>query len=83
MASIEVKEFCAVPSGMVRRIIKGQKFLQVEVPEEIKTPDAYTEAFAYIKENRLIVDNNDELEVYEEVFKDPDDHAFKLLIPIK
>lgn len=83
MAGIEVKELCDVPSGMVRRIIKGQRFLQVEVSEEIKTPDAYTEAFVYIKENGLIVDNNDELEVYEEIFKDPDDHAFKLLIPIK
>ena len=29
------------------------------------------------------LDKYDEIEVYEEVFRDPDFHPFKLLIPIK
>lgn len=83
MAAIEVDEFCEVPSGMVRRVVNKQKFILAEVPEEIKTPDAYAKTFEYIKENGFSVDANDEIEVYEEIFKDPDNHAFKLLIPVK
>lgn len=83
LAGIEVEEGCLPPKGMVRRVVKAQKYLLVEVPEEIKTPDAYTKAFEYIKVNGLEVDDNDEIEVYEEIFKDPDNNSFKLLLPIK
>ena len=83
MSGIEVEEACAVPKGMVKRVISKQKFLLAEVPENIKTPDAYKKTFDYIKENSLTMDDNDEIEVYEEIFKDPDNHTFKLLIPIR
>ena len=58
-------------------------YIQAEVPEDIKTPDAYTKTFEYAKQNGYELDNYDEIEVYEEIFKDPDYNAFKLLIPIK
>ena len=83
MSGIEVEESCAIPKGMVKRVIGKQKFLLAEVPEDIKTPEAYNETFEYIKDNDLIEDDNDGIEVYEEVFKNPDNHTFKLLIPIK
>jgi predicted transcriptional regulator YdeE len=83
LAGIEVEKGCQLPKGMVSRVVSPQKYLLVEVPEEIKTPDAYTRAFEYIKENGFEVDNNDEIEVYEEIFKDPDNNSFKLLLPIK
>ncbi len=83
MAGIEVEQSCAVPEGMAKRVIKKQKFIQAEVPESVKTPDAYTKTFKYAEQNNYIVDENDNIEVYEEMFQDPDDHPFKLLIPIK
>jgi AraC-like DNA-binding protein len=83
MAGIEVEESSDVPDGMVKRFIRQQMYIQAEVPEDVKTPDAYTKAFEYAKQNGYSVDEYDEIEVYEEVFKDPDYHAFKLLIPIK
>lgn len=83
MAGIEVREACTVPEGMTRRIISKQKYIQAEVPEDIKTPEAYKKSYDYIKENGLTIDDNDEIEVYEEVFKDPDNHTFELLVPVK
>lgn len=83
MAGIEVEEFCNIPDGMVKRILRKQKYLQAEVPQDVKTPDAYTKAFEYAKQNCYSLDKYDEIEVYEEVFKDPDFNAFQLLIPIK
>lgn len=83
MAGIEVEESCDVPEGMVKRIIKKQKFIQAEVPESVKIPDAYNRTFEYAEQNDYIIDRNDNIEVYEEMFQDPDDHPFKLLIPIK
>lgn len=83
MAGIEVLEGAEVPEGMTRRVINSQKFVQAEIPEEIKTKDAYNETSEYIKKNGYVLGNNDELEVYEEMFQDPEYHTFKLLIPIK
>ncbi len=83
MAGIEVEEFCDVPDGMVRRILRQQKYIQAEVPQEVKTSDAYTKTFEYLNKNGYLLDKYDEIEVYEEVFKDPYFNAFKLLIPIK
>lgn len=83
MAGIEAEESCNVPEGMVIRVIRPQTYIQAEVPENIKTPDAYTKTFEYAKQNGYKLDNYDEIEVYEEIFKDPDYNAFKLLIPIK
>jgi AraC family transcriptional regulator len=83
MAGIEVNYNSNIPVGMVKRVIKPQKFLQAEVPDLIKTPDAYNKTFEYIKQNGYEMDKNDEIEVYEEIFRDPDNNAFKLLVPIK
>lgn len=83
MAGIEVEKSCDTPTGMTKRVIRQQMYIQAEVPENIKTPDAYTKTLEYAKQNGYSIDECDELEVYEEMFKDPDDHAFKLLIPIK
>jgi AraC family transcriptional regulator len=83
MAGIEVEESCDAPESMVKRVIKKQKFIQADVPESIKTPDAYNRTFEYAQQNGYIIERSDELEVYEEMFQDPDDHPFKLLIPIK
>ena len=83
MAGIGVEEFCDIPEGMVKRIIRQQRYLQAEVPEVILTPDAYTKTFEYVKQNGYSLDKYDEIEIYEEIFKDPAYNAFKLLIPIK
>lgn len=83
MCGLEVEETCEIPKGMVKRVIQKQKFIQAEIPEIIKTPDAYTKTSDYIKENGYIIDDFDEIEVYEEIFVDPDNHSFKLLMPIK
>lgn len=83
MAGIEVDECCDIPEGMVKRMIRRQRFLQAEVPEDVITPDAYTKAFEYAKQNGYSIDEYDEIEVYEEIFKDPEYNAFKLLVPVK
>lgn len=83
MAGIEVEESCDVPEGMMKKIIRQQRYIQAEVPEYVKTSDAYTKSFEYAKQNGYSLDNYNEIEVYEEIFKDPDYNAFKLLIPIK
>lgn len=82
MAGIEVEKSCVVPEGMVKRIIREQKYILADVPRSVKTPDAYIKTSEFAKQNGLIIDKFDEIEVYEEIFQDPDDHAFKLLIPI-
>lgn len=82
LAGIGVDESCIVPDGMVRRIIKQHKYILADAPESIKTPDAYNKTYEFAEQNGFKIDKFDEIEVYEEVFHDPDDHAFKLLIPI-
>lgn len=83
MAGIEADENCDVPAGMIKRILRQQKYLEAEVPQDVITQDAYTKAFEFARQNGYSLDEYDVIEVYEEVFKDPYDHAFKLLIPIK
>jgi hypothetical protein len=48
---------------MVKRVINQQRFIQAEVPDDVKTMDAYLKTFEYIKQNGYEADNNDEIEV--------------------
>lgn len=83
MAAIGIEFLSRVPCGMVKRVIRAQKFFEACVPEFINTPDAYTSAADYAKSLGYEVENYDDIEIYEDSFKDPDVNNFKLLIPIK
>lgn len=83
MAAIGVNCADEVPLGMSKRTIRTQNFFQACVPEFVNTPDAYTSTIDYAKSLEYEIENYDDIEVYEEIFQDPDIHSFKLLIPIK
>ncbi|BBF43405.1 transcriptional regulator, AraC family [Lachnospiraceae bacterium KM106-2] len=83
MAAVKVEKVKNVPEGMTIRNIRSQKFFEASVPDRISTPDAYTSASLYAKSLSYEIDEYDDLEVYEDNFRDPDVHRFKLLIPIK
>ncbi|MCD4669422.1 MAG: AraC family transcriptional regulator [Actinomycetia bacterium] len=84
MASVAVSKDTKAPKGMTKRIIKPQKYIQTKVPESVKTSNAYSQTFEFIKQNGYeSLTKTDELEVYEEIFKDPENHEFMLLTPIK
>lgn len=83
MAAIGVSHDAVVAPGMVKRLIRTQKFIQASVPESIATPDAYAGTIGYAKSLGYELDSYDNIEVYDEVFHDPDIYSFKLLIPIK
>jgi predicted transcriptional regulator YdeE len=83
MAAIGVSDDAEVTPGMVKRLIRAQKFIQASVPESIATPDAYAGTIGYVKSLGYEIDSYDNIEVYDEVFHDPDIYSFKLLIPIK
>ncbi|MGF7141769.1 hypothetical protein HNQ56_000179 [Anaerotaenia torta] len=46
-------------------------------------PDAYAGTIGYAKSLGYEIEDYDNIEVYEEVFKDPAFHSFQLLIPVK
>lgn len=83
MAGVKVYSIDKVPNGMVVRNMKKGIFFQALVPEAVSTPEAYTSAVNYAKSLGYSVENNDDIEVYEDTFKDPDIHSFKLWIPVK
>lgn len=83
MAAVAVKHGEKVPFGMTSRTIPTQKYFQTSVPEQISTPDAYTAARNYATSLAYEIEEKDELELYEEVFQDPEVHRFRLYLPIK
>lgn len=83
MAAIGVYSSGEVPSGMSKRLIRAQSFFQASVPDFISIPDAYSGTIGYAKSLGYELDDYDNIEVYEEIFQDPDVNSFKLLIPIK
>ena len=83
MAAVGVQNPEDIPSGMVKRTIRAQKFFEANVPEQISTPDAYTGSVDYAKSLAFHIEDYDDLEVYENTFQDPDYHRYKLLIPIE
>lgn len=83
MAAIGVSDDAEAAPGMVKRLVRAQKFIQAIVPESIATPDAYAGTIGYVKSLGYEIDSYDNIEVYDEVFNDPDIYCFKLLIPIK
>lgn len=83
MASIGVEQIDFVPRGMTVRTIPAQKYFQAQVPQKVTTLDAYTSTINYAKSLGYIIKTQDELEVYEDKFQDPDIHRFRLLIPIQ
>ncbi len=83
MAAIGTSEASEAPPGMIKRFIREQNFVQASVPESISTPDAYAGTIGYAKSLGYEIEFYDNIEVYDEIFQDPDDHCFKLLIPIK
>jgi len=83
MAAIGIKNVAEAPLGMTKRFIRVQKFIQSSVPYFISTPDAYASTIGYTKSLGYEMDFYDNIEVYDEIFQDPDVHSFKLMIPIK
>jgi AraC family transcriptional regulator len=72
-----------IPCGMVSYQVKEQTYLQADVPEFIDVPDAYIGAIGYARSLGYEIEEKDDIEVYEEVFRDPAIYSFQLLIPIK
>lgn len=83
MAAIEVDSTVKIPQGMVRRIIKPQNFFRASVPASISVPDAYSATIGYAKSLGYEIEDYDNIEVYDETFRDPAFYSFQLLIPIK
>lgn len=83
LAGVGVNHIDELPPGMVRYSMKGQTYLQANVPDVIITPDAYSGTIGYAKSLGYEIEDYDNIEVYEEAFRDPAFHSFQLLIPIK
>ena len=83
MAAIKVKSIGVIPAGMVSRSLQEKTYLQAEVPDFISVPDAYAGTIGYAKSLGYEIEDYDNIEVYEEEFKDPAFHGFGLLIPVK
>jgi AraC family transcriptional regulator len=83
LAAVAINDTDNIPTGMIKRYIRPQKFFQADVPQVIGVPDAYTATIGYAKSLGYEMDEYDEIEVYDEIFRDPADHNFKLWIPIK
>ena len=84
MAAIGVNNAAEAPLSMTKRFIRAQNFFRQAFPDFIGTPDAYSGTIGYA--NRSLgydIEDYDNIEVYEDIFQDPDVHSFKLLIPIK
>jgi predicted transcriptional regulator YdeE len=83
MAAIGIAPASEPPPGMTKRYVREQDFIMASVPESVTTPDAYAGTIGYAKSLGYEVEVYDNIEVYDEIFQDPDDHNFKLLIPIR
>lgn len=83
MAAVGVNYTGDVPAGMIKRHIRAQKFFQATVPEQISVPDSYMATIGYARSLGYELDEYDQIEVYEDIFRDPADHSFKLWIPVK
>lgn len=83
MAAIAVEDNVVVPQAMVKRFIRPQRFFEAIVPNSISTPDAYAGTIGYAKSLGYQIEEYDDIEVYEDGFKDPDYSSFKLLIAVK
>lgn len=83
MAAVGVSKVINIPEGMVHRNIKQQCFFSADVPASISVPDAYSAAIGYAKSLGYEIEEYDNIEVYEEMFRDPALFSFQLLIPVK
>lgn len=83
MAAIKVNNDAEIPEGMVVRHIKEHSFFRAEVPASISIPDSYAGTIGYAKSLGYVIEDYDNIEVYEEIFRDPAYNNFQLLIPIK
>lgn len=83
LAGMAVRNTENIPAGMVPYELRSQKYFQAEVPAEVSVPDAYMATIGYARSLGFVPDEQDQIEVYEETFRDPADHCFKLWIPIK
>ncbi len=83
MAAIGVTDLIKVPTGMTARLMKAQSYFRACVPASVSVPDAYTAAIAYAKSLGYDLENYDAIELYHEIFQDPEINSFHLLIPIK
>ncbi len=83
LAGIRVNCIGEIPSGMVSRIVQEKTYFQADVPAFISVPDAYTGTIGYAKSLGYDIEDYDNIEVYEDIFRDPAYHSFQLLIPVK
>ncbi|MGN6712790.1 MAG: AraC family transcriptional regulator [Anaerocolumna jejuensis] len=83
MAAVGINKAEKVPQDMVIRHIKPQTYFQAGVPASISVPDAYSAAIGYAKSLGYEIEDYDNIEVYDEAFKDPAYYSFELLIPVK
>lgn len=83
LAAVGVNRTEEIPPGMVKYSTKSQTYLQANVPDFISVPDAYSGTIGYAKSLGYEIEDYDNIEVYEEAFRDPAFHSFQLLIPIK
>jgi predicted transcriptional regulator YdeE len=83
MAAVGVNKASEIPKGMVSRNLKAQRFFQSAVPASISVPDAYSGTIGYAKSLGYETAEYDQIEVYDEIFRDPAYYRFQLLIPIK
>ncbi len=83
MAAVGFSGLAGIPAGMIKRYVRPQKFFHANVPETVSVPDAYMATIGYAKSLGYQLDEYDQIEVYDEMFRDPADHCFKLWIPIK
>jgi predicted transcriptional regulator YdeE len=83
MAAVGINKVEKVPKDMVVRYIKPQSYFQANVPASIRVPDAYSATIGYAKSLGYVIEEHDNIEVYEEEFKDPAYYNFQLWIPVK
>lgn len=83
MAAIGAADAAEVPPGMTVRIVKARSYFRACVPAAVSVPDAYTGAAAYAKSLGNEFEEDDFIEVYHEIFQDPEINSFQLLFPVK
>lgn len=83
MAAVRTQPGACVPPGMVVRQVRAQRFVEARIPDSMGVREAYELTIARAQQGGTTVDDYDNIEVYEEVFRDPADHSFILWIPIK
>lgn len=83
MAAVGVNKAENIPKDMVKRSIKSQTFFRASVPASISVPDAYSATVGYAKSLGFDIEDYDNIEVYDETFRDPAFYSFELLVPVK